>query len=68
MAQSKLPFALIAALGALALSACARTTAPNKKTTVAANQSLVAPNGGFSDKTPAQRRKEWLHSKTGEDD
>jgi len=69
MAQSKLAFVLMVALSAWVLSACARTTAARKETQVAAasSQSLIAPNGGFSDETPAQRRREWLNSKTGDD-
>lgn len=64
MAQAKLGFArlTIAALAATALSGCGM--AGPKKQTVAAvpSQSLIAPNGGFSDETPAQRRAEWLQA------
>ena len=67
MVQSKLAFAVLAALSTFTLSACTRTASTkDAKVAAVSSQSLVAPNGGFSDKTPAQRRAAWLHSKTGE--
>jgi len=64
MAQAKLGFAwlTVAALAATALSGCGMA-GPKKQTVAAApSQSLIAPNGGFSDETPAQRRAQWLRT------
>ncbi len=64
MAQAKLGFAWLAIVTftALAIAGCARNSASKTQQAMASAppQSLLAPNGGFSNKTPAQRRAEWL--------